>query len=578
MQGQIVDVPSKVLGKGGLDMKFDTELQASNEGGSIVSANNTLLITNANAVTIILTAATDYNFSKLNFDRSINPKSLCDKIINGAVKFSFSQFKQKHLKEYQPMFGGMSLSLGANDFSNIPTDKRIDSFKNGSNDQNLMALYFQYGRYLLMSSSRKPGVLPANLQGIWNEDYEAPWNSDYHFNINLEMNYWLAEVCNLSETTIPLINYVDNYRVPGRVTAKKMYHAKGWAIHHASDIFGKTAIIGGLQWGASPLMGSWLCLNLWQHFLFTQDTAYLREKIYPIMKGSAEFIQNFLIKDNKNGYLVTAPSISPENTFILPDGNKSSITVSPTIDVELIKELYRSCIDAGKILNIDKDFLKQLQSTLQKIPLLQISKKDGRLQEWIEDYKDAEPGHRHLSHLISLYPGSLINKNTPELLRAAGKAIDARLAHHGGGPGWSAAWLANCFARLHRSEDAYHQIKTILQQHTMKNMFNKIDAKNNVFQIDSNLGGTAGIAEMLVQSQNGYIDLLPALPKEWSKGSVKGICARGGFVIDMDWDNGAVTRVKIFSKKGGKCLVHVGEKEISFNTIPRKKYNVMEKL
>ncbi len=473
MQGQIIDIPSEVLGRGGLDMKFNTELQASNQGGSIVSANNTLLISDANAVTIVLTAATDYNFSKLNFDRSISPKFICDKIINDAVKISFAQLIQKHLKEYQPMFSRMSLSLGDNDFSNIPTDKRIDSFKNGSNDQNLMALYFQYGRYLLMSSSRKPGVLPANLQGIWNEDYEAPWNSDYHFNINLEMNYWPAEVCNLSETTIPLINYIDNYRVPGRVTAKKMYNAKGWDIHHASDIFGKTAIIDGLKSGVSPLMGSWLCLNLWQHFLFAQDTAYLREKIYPIMKGSAEFIQSFLIKDNKNGYLVTAPSISPENTFILPDGNKSSITVSPTIDVELTMELYRACIDAENFLNVDKNFSKQIQSTLQKIPPLQISKKDGRLQEWIEDYKDAEPGHRHLSHLLSLYPGSLINKNTPELLEAAAKAIDARLAHHGGATGWSAAWLVNCFARLYRSEDAYRQMSILLQQHTMKNMFDK---------------------------------------------------------------------------------------------------------
>lgn len=303
--------------------------------------------------------------------------------------------------------------------------------------------------------------------------------------------------------------------------------------------------------GRFSLMGSWLCLNLWQHFLFTQDTAYLRKTIYPVMKSSAEFIQSFLIKDNKNGYLVTAPSISPENTFILPDGNKANITVSPTIDVELTMELYRACIDAERILKVDKEFSKQLENTLQKIPPLQISKKDGRLQEWIEDYKDTEPGHRHLSHLISLYPGSLINKNTPALLQAAEKSIDARLAHHGGATGWSAAWLVNCFARLQRSEDAYQQTKILLQQHTMANMFDKIEPRGNVFQIDGNFGGTAGIAEMLIQSQNGDIELLPALPKEWSKGSVKGICARGGFVIDMDWDNGALAKAEIFSKKGG---------------------------
>jgi alpha-L-fucosidase 2 len=319
-------------------------------------------------------------------------------------------------------------------------------------------------------------------------------------------------------------------------------------------------------------MGSWLCLNLWEHFLFTRDTAYLKEKIYPIMKESAEFIQSFLVKDKKSGYLVTAPSISPENSFILPDGNKANLTVSPTIDVELTMELYRACIEAAEILGADKIFSAELESTLGKIVPLQISKKDGRLQEWMEDYRDAEPGHRHLSHLISLYPGSLINERTPELLAAAAKAIDERLAHNGGATGWSCTWLVNCFARLHRSEDAYRQLKILLQQHTLTNLFDNINTRGAVFQIDGNFGGTAGIAEMLIQSHNGYVELLPALPKEWSKGSIKGLCARGGFVIDMKWENGLVTSAEMYARKSGLCVVKIGGKDHTNDAKAGNKY------
>jgi alpha-L-fucosidase 2 len=571
MSGQVSDIPNAMQGSGGKHMKFNSLLKAFTNDGKISAGHNSLLITNASSVTIMLTAATDYNFSKLNYDRNINSELICRNILSKAGPIPYQQLLQKHLLEYQEMFGRVSLQLGHRDFTGLPTNVRLDSLRKGNNDPQLYTLYFQYGRYLLMSSSRKPGLLPANLQGIWNNLYDAPWNSDYHTNINVQMNYWPAEVCNLSETVNPLINFTDNYRVPGRITARKMYHAKGWTIHHTTDIFGKTGLISGVSWGASPLMGTWLCLNLWEHFLFTRDTVFLKNKIYPILKESAEFVESFLIPD-RNGYLVTAPSISPENAFILPNGEIGYIDISPTMDIELIRELYFALIEASKVLQTDELFIGKLSKTLQKLPPIKISKETGRLQEWMEDYKEAEPGHRHFAHLISLYPGSLINKQTPDLLEAAAKSIESRLLHKSGTPGWSCAWLINCFARLNQAQKAYAQAENLLKKFTAYNLLND----KNMFQIDGNFGGTAGIAEMLLQSHNGVIQLLPALPKEWEIGSVKGLCARGGVVIDMEWNKGVLTKSYLSAKKSGKVIVQFNGKQININAEAGKKYSLFE--
>ena len=572
MSGQITDLPNDLQGPGGRHMKFHAQLKAISKDGKVSSSSNSVLVTNSSSVTIIITAATDYNFEKLNFDRSINSKAICNNIINKASVLSYDQLVKNHLNEYQEMFGRVSLQLGDIDRSDLPTDVRLDSLRKGRKDPQLYALYFQYGRYLLMSSSRKPGVLPANLQGIWNNLYDAPWNSDYHTNINLQMNYWPAEVCNLSETAIPLINFTDKQRVPGRVTAQKMYHAKGWTIHHTTDIFGKTGLVSGVSWGASPLMGTWLCMNLWENFLFTRDTSYLEQKIYPILKESAEFVESFLIK-NKEGYLVTAPSISPENAFLLPDGKLAYIDISPTIDIELIQELYAAVIEATTILKKDSLFAVKLKQTLKQLPPIQISKQTGRIQEWINDYKEAEPGHRHFAHLLSLYPGSLINKQTPELFTAADRSVVSRVENGSGNYGWSSAWLINCFARLYKPQEAFHQVEVLLKRFTATNLFNH----DNVYQIDGNFGGTAGIAEMLLQSHNGVIQLLPALPKEWGSGSVKGLRARGGFVIDMAWENGSITQAFLYASKSGSCIVQIGSKQITLNAEAGKKYSLIEK-
>ncbi len=549
LTGQIVDADDPLAGPGGEHMKFSGELRISSEGGTITSGIGKVSVNNSREITLRITAATDYNINKLDFDRSINPMATCKTILNKTEDASYKMLKERHLSEYQDMFNRVSLSFGVDSLSVKPTDERLDAFREGKSDNGLIALYFQYGRYLLMSSSRSPGILPANLQGIWNKDMNAPWNSDFHTNINLQMNYWPAEVCNLPETSEKLVSFLEGLTVPGKVTAKEMYGTEGWVFHHLTDPFGRTGVADGV-WGITPMNGPWMTFPVYEHFLFTGDTSYLRQKAYPLMKGSAEFVLGFLV-ESPEGYLVTNPSHSPENNFIdKKTGEISALTYGATIDIEIINALFDNCIQASEILGTDREFASRLSSIKKRLPPVKINSK-GVIQEWIKDFDETEPGHRHMSHLLGLYPLAQFTSDTPELFKAARATIERRLSYGGGHTGWSRAWIINFYARLRDGEKAYMNLRELLGKSTLNNLFDT----HPPFQIDGNFGGTAGIAEMLIQSQNEVIRLLPAVPKEWANGEVKGLCARGGFVIDMTWKNGKTEKVKIFSKKGGSTSI-----------------------
>lgn len=567
MSGQIIDKDKPERGPFGKHMKFSSVLKVLNDGGKLSADNSHIIVEKANKVTIILTAATDYNIDILNFDRLIKPTEVCNNIIEKAISNSYNMLKERHVADHSAIFNRVELNLGNNSKINIPTDERLERVKNGDEDAGLIALYFQYGRYLLMGSSRYPGILPANLQGIWNEHIDAPWSSDYHTNINLQMNYWPAEVCNLPETVAPLTKYFSGLLLPGRVTAKEMYNASGWMMHHVSDPFGRTGLMDGIGWGTSPLAGAWMSLTFWRHYQFTQDENYLRKKAYPIMKEASQFILDFLIEDG-SGYLVTAPSISPENMFINPKNGKDvRITYAATIDIQIINELFKACIESAEILEKDSELILKMRETLQKLPPVLIGK-DGTIREWIEDYKEAEPGHRHMSHLFGLHPGSQITSDTPQLFSAAKRTIEKRLANGGGHTGWSRAWIVNFYARLLESESAYEHLLALLRKSTLSNLFDS----HPPFQIDGNFGGTAGIAEMLLQSHNNEIHILPAIPNEWQDGFIKGIKARGNFTVDIYWNKGKLTKLKIKSVSSGICNIRYKNKTIRFETEKGKEY------
>jgi alpha-L-fucosidase 2 len=568
MDGQVIDSDDPNLGPGGAHMKFYACLMPGRYNGTINPTDTSLNLSGGTELLLLFNAATDYNIDSLNFDRSIDPKKKCNDAIAAASEKSYALLKKDHITQHASMFNRVNFVLGEDhSLDSLPTDVRLTRFQAGEDDPGLITTYFQYGRYLLIGSSEHPAQLPANLQGIWNKDWWAPWGSDYHVNINIEMNYWPAEVCNLSETVEPVVDFVEKLTVPGSVTARKMYGAKGWTMHHTTDVFGKTAVIDGVYWGMFPLGGPWMTLPLWRHFEFTNDTAYLHDRAYPVMKGAAEFIQTFLFKD-KEGYLVTAPTYSPENSYIDPKSHKEfKLTYAPTMDIQIIREVLTNCRKAAAILGVDHDWADSLQTTMDQLPPVRIGA-NGTIMEWIKDYEEFEPGHRHISHLFGLYPGTQITPETPELFEAARKTLERRLQYGGGHTGWSRAWIINFYARLFDGETCYKHLRLLLEKSTLPNLFDT----HPPFQIDGNFGGTAGIAEMLLQSQNGVVNLLPALPSEWPEGSISGLKARGNFEVTMEWENSALKTVLIKSLSGAPLILMYEDKKIQQETQKGKTY------
>jgi alpha-L-fucosidase 2 len=568
LNGQIKDEEDPRSGPAGDHMRFASEARFKLTDGSMSVENNSLKVTGATEVLVVLTAATDYNINLLDVDPDVDPQSVCENILNNISIMEYNSILKAHLEEYKLLFDRVSLNFGNDSLGYLPTDERLERIKSGKSDNGLIALYFSYGRYLLMGSSRFPAVLPANLQGIWNKDLKAPWNSDFHTNINLQMNYWPAEVCNLSETVIPLAEFMSKLTIPGSVTSAEMYGSKGWTMHHLTDPFGRTGVADGV-WGLTPTNGPWMTFTLYEHYLFTGDKEYLRYTAYPILKGSAEFLLGFLVP-SPEGYLVTNPSTSPENKYRVPDSKETAqLTYSATIDIQTVNAVFDYYTEAAGILGLDAEFVKTVKDAQGKLPPVRITPR-GTIQEWIKDYEEVEIGHRHMSHLLGLYPLSQINPQKPELFEAAKKTIERRLSAGGGHTGWSRAWIINFYARLRNGDQAYEHIMSLLKKSTNRNLFDS----HPPFQIDGNFGGTAGIAELLIQSHQGFAEILPALPSEWKEGAVKGLVARGGFVFDILWKDGKLTGAKAFSRSGGKMVVRYGEKSIEINTDKGESYKL----
>ena len=543
--GTITYPDDEIYGPAGEGLSFGARLRILSDGTQTCDKFS-VSVENATWMVIFGAFETNYDVQLQDVNEQLPYKKKLLDTIDAVCAANYDEMRAAHFESHRQLFDRIGFELDVPKFEDIPTDVRVKRVQEGQRDDDLLVLIYHFGRYLLTESSGKNAKIPPNLQGIWCNGCNPPWGSDFHLNINLQMNYWPTDPCNLGETLKPFIGFMKSWQAFGEVTAKELYNAKGWVVHLNSSIFGMTGIHESTRCGSFPMAGLWLCLNLWEHFEYTGDLAYLKE-IYPILKGACEFAQDYLTP--WNGYLVTAPSNSPENFFLYddPDGTRkvSMFGFAPTIDFQIIYALFTRMQYAGKLVG-DEDFVATLQPILDRLPPMQISQRYGTICEWHEDFEEGEPGHRHISQLFGMYPADQITEKDTELWQAARKTLQRRLDHDGAGPGWSRTWVASLFARFREGDECLYHLDKLAQLSIAENLFELYPP----FQIDGNFGAVAAINEMLVQSHLGQpgariLDILPALPAAWKNGSVRGMKARGDFLLDFAWADGKLTKLTV---------------------------------